>query len=84
MVMLWLVYAFNLSYAGLEEKKIRVVDDDGTERQMVRLGKSESEDRAVEIYNKVKMSLTIIKGQNGVGSGFVVEADGKIPWSRAF
>lgn len=78
MVMLWLVYAFNLSYAGLgEKKKIRVVDDDGTERQMVRLEKSESEDRAVEIYNKVKMSLVMIRGRMGAGSGFIVETDGK-------
>lgn len=59
-------------------KQIRVgVDENGHEKYMVRLDSKESNDLAVEIYNDVKKSLVLVKGENGVGSGFVVEADGK-------
>ena len=63
---------------GGAQRKIRIgVDENGNEKHMVRLNDRESNDLAVEIYNEVKKSLVIIKGKDGVGSGFVASADGK-------
>lgn len=63
---------------GGSKRRVRVgVDERGKEQYMARLSSQESNDLAVEVFNQVKESLVLIKGNDGKGSGFAVEADGK-------